>query len=78
MSDKLKQDFDIFYLEKDARTKSFKTSSQVIANDPHLSKIGKSERLAELQKDHEKDLGDLGERAKKEFGTRVHNISNIS
>jgi len=77
MSDKLREDFDIFYSELEGKTKSFKTSSQVIQTDSRLSKIGKSEKLAEIKAEHEKDLSDLGERLKKEFGTRVHNIANF-
>jgi len=77
MSDKLKQDFDIFYLELEGKTKHFKDSSQKVETDPHLSKIGKSASLATLKSEHEKDLSDLAERLKKEFSTRVHNIANF-
>jgi len=77
MSDKLTQDFDLYYKELENFTGHFKTSSQVIATDPHLSKAGKSASLAELQKEHEKDLSSLGERLQKDFGKRVSNINDF-
>jgi len=77
MSDRLKQDFDIFYLELEGKTKHFKDSSQEIETDKMLSRAGKFEQIEKLKAEHEKDLGDLGERLRKEFGTRVHNISNF-
>jgi len=74
MSDKLKVDFDLFYLELEGMTRHFKTSTQAVQTDSRLSKIGKGERLAELQTEHEKDLSDLDERLQADFGKRVHNI----
>jgi len=77
MSDKLKQDFDIYYKELENFTGHFKTASQGISTDPNLSKAGKPASLAELQKSHEKDLAGLGERLKGDFGKRVLDIDDF-
>jgi len=77
MSDELTRDFDIFYLELNGTTAKFKRAKDGITTDLHLSRAGKNASLAELQKEHEKDLSDLGERLQAEFGTRVHNIANF-
>jgi len=77
MSDKLTQDFDLYYKELENFTGHFKTSSQQIETDPHLSRTGKSASLAELQKGHEKDLGELGGRLQADFGKRVLDINDF-
>jgi len=77
MPDKLKEDFDIFYLELEGKTKIFKDSSQQIETDKMLSRAGKLEQIEKLKAEHLKSVNELGERLQAEFGTRVENIANF-
>lgn len=76
MSDKLTQDFDLYYAELENFTGHFKTGSQKIETDKMLSKIGKSEKISELKQEHLKNVNDLAERFQAEFGGRVSNIKD--
>ena len=76
MSDKLKQDFDLYYAELENFTGHFKTGSQKIETDKMLSKVGKSEKISELKQEHLKSVNDLAERFQAEFGGRVSNIKD--
>jgi len=76
MSDKLTEDFDIFYVELENFTNRFKTSSQQIETDKMLSRSGKHEKSELLKAEHLKNINDLGERFQIEFDKRVLNIEN--
>ena len=76
MSDKLRQDFDLYYKELENFTGHYKNGSQQIETDKMLSKVGKSEKISELKQEHLKSVNDLAERFQAEFGGRVSNIKD--
>jgi len=76
MSDRLTQDFDIFYLELKNFTETFKNKSQSVETDKLLSRAGKHEQGEQLKAEHLKNVGDLSERFNAEFGKRVAGIKD--
>jgi len=74
MSDRLKQDFDIYYKELENFTGHYKTSSQKIETDKMLSRVGKHEKAELLKQEHFKNVDSLAERFTAEFAKRVSNI----
>jgi len=74
MSDKLKLDFDIFYLELKNFTETFKNKSQAVETDKLLSRAGKHGKIDELKAEHLKNVSDLSERFQVEFDERVSKI----
>jgi len=76
MSDKLVEDFDLYYKELENFTGRFKTDSQAVETDKMLSRVGKSEKITELKAEHFKNVDDLSERFQTEFDGRVLNIKD--
>lgn len=76
MSDKLVEDFDLYYAELKNFTEGFKTGSQQVETDKMLSRVGKSEKIAELKAEHFKNVDGLAERFQTEFDGRVLNIKD--
>jgi len=77
MSDKLQEDFNIYYLELKNFTENFKTSSQAVETDKLLSRAGKFEQVEKLRAEHLKSVDDLGERFRADFEGRQQRIKNI-
>lgn len=76
MSDKLREDFDIYYLELKNFTEDFKSRSQAVQTDKMLSFSGKHAKGEELKTSHLKSVNDLAERFQTEFGERVLDIED--
>ena len=76
MSDKLRQDFDLYYKELENFTGHYKNGSQQIETDKMLSKVGKSEKISELKQEHLKNVNDLAERFNSDFDERVRNLND--
>jgi len=74
--DKLKESIDPYYNRLDNAVKNFKDKSRVISTDSRLSKIGKNEKLSEVQTEHEGDMNALGDRFIEDCEHRLENISN--
>jgi len=77
MSDKLQEDFDIFYLELKNFTETFKSKSQAVETDKMLSRSGKHAKIDELKTKHLKNVNDLAERFGAEFDKRVVDINDF-
>ena len=77
MSDRLTQDFDIYYKELENFTGHFKTSSQQIETDKTLSRVGKHAKAELLKQEHLKSVNDLAERFGADFGKRVSSIGRF-
>ena len=74
MSDRLEQDFDLYYKELENFTGHLKTGSQKVETDKMLSRAGKFEQVEKIKAEHLKSVNDLGERFQIEFGERVSKI----
>lgn len=74
MSDKLAEDFNLYYAELKNFTEHFKDDSQKIKTNKMLSRSGKHEKSELLKAEHLKNVNDLGERFQVEFGERVSKI----
>lgn len=76
MSDKLAEDFDIYYLELKNFTEGFKTGSQKIETDKMLSRSGKNEKTEQLRTEHLKKVNNLNERFNSDFGKRLQSLDD--
>jgi len=76
MSDKLQEDFNIYYLELKNFTENFKTSSQAVETDKLLSRAGKFEQVEKIKVEHLKSVSDLSERFTADFGKRLENLDD--
>jgi len=76
MSDKLAEDFDLYYKELENFTGRFKTSSQQVETDKMLSRAGKFEQVEKIKTEHFKNISDLGERFNSDFDKRVKNLND--
>ena len=76
MSDKLAEDFDIYYTELKNFTETFKSRSQAVQTDKMLSSSGKHAKGEELRTEHFKNISDLGERFNSDFDKRVKNLND--
>lgn len=77
MSDKLTQEFDLYYGENKNFTETFKDRSQTIQTDKTLSRVGKHEQTTLLTAEHVTNVDGLHDRFKKEFGGRVGTIGDV-
>ena len=77
MSDKLKQDFDLYYKELENFTGNFKASSQKVETDKMLSRAGKFEQVEKLKGEHFKNVDELRGRFTKDFEGRQKRIGDI-
>jgi len=77
MSDKLTQDFDIYYKELENFTGHFKTGSQRIETDKMLSRSGKFGQVEEIKASHLESVSDLDTRFHNDFGKRLVDINDF-
>jgi len=76
MSDKLQEDFDIYYAEADNFNKGYNSRKHEVETNKLLSRAGKSEKVGKLEAEHFKNVNDLGERFNGEFGGRLTKIDD--
>lgn len=76
MSDKLAEDFNIFYVELKNFTERFRDNSHEIESDKLLSRAGKFGQVEKLKTSHLKNINDLGERFNSDFGKRLVDIDD--
>lgn len=76
MSDKLQEDFDIYYAEADNFNAGYNARKHEVETDKLLSRAGKSEKVGKLEAEHLNNVNNLGERFNGEFGGRLTKIDD--
>lgn len=77
MSDKLSEEFDLYYAELRNFTEDFKSRSQAVQTDKLLSSSGKNEQVEKLKAEHFKNVDSLAERFHNDFGKRLVAINDF-
>jgi len=77
MSDKLQEDFNLYYTEADNFNAGYNARKHEVETDKMLSRAGKFQEAEKIKAEHLNNVNNLGERFNAEFQTRVERISDV-